>query len=169
MHAYVAPSYPVEELATMPASEAVDAEIKSLHALMSDSPEGVIRYPLDDAAATLGVYLSQEKHADYLHDQYRQTFAQFALYLSSAWGLRTHGPGVEALKAELTEAHAELEAELQALGMVREDGTRNMRVIKDAMIAACQEYGLPLRRTDAHENPRSASRGQGMNAPNTLA
>ena len=126
-------------------------EVKSLDAVIADVPEGVLRYPLEDAEATLGVYLSQEKHADYLKDQFRQAYAQFALYLSSAWGARTHGPGVAALKAELEVAHTELEAELQAVGLVREDGTRNMRAIKDQMIAACAEYGLPLRRTDAHQ------------------
>ena len=125
-------------------------EARNLDAIITDVPEGVIRYPLDDAATTLGVYLSQEKHAGYLKDQYRQAYADFVLYLSSVWGLRTWGPGVEALRAELAEAHEELSVELQALGMVRANGTRDMKVVKAAMIAACREYSLPLRRTDAH-------------------
>lgn len=132
--------------------EAVEDELRGLNAVIADVPEGVIRYPLDDAAATLGVYLSQEQHAaQYLKDQYRQSYADFVLYLSSAWGLRTFGPGVEALKAELEEAYDELKVELQALGMVRLDGSRNMRVVKDAMIAASRDYSLPLRRTAAHQ------------------
>lgn len=126
-------------------------EWKNLNAIVADVPEGCIRYPLNDAITTLDVWTAQEKHADhYLRDQYRQAYADFVLYLSSAWGLRTNAAGVEALRDELTEAHGELEGELRALGMVREDGTRNMRVVKDAMIAACKEYGLTLRRTDAH-------------------
>lgn len=128
----------------------VKNRLKNLDAMIADSPEGCIRYPLEDASCTLGVYLAQEKHAEYLHDQYRQSYADFVLYLSSAWGLRTHAPGVAALKAELEEAYVELAVELQALGMVREDGTRHMRAVKDAMISACREYGLPIRRTDAH-------------------
>lgn len=126
-------------------------EARNLDAIIADVPEGVIKYPLDDAEVELGVYQAQEKHAEYLTDQYRQAYADFVLYLSSAWGLRTYGPGVEALKAELEEAYVDLADELKAIDMVREDGTRNMRVIKDAMIAACREYALPLRRTEAHK------------------
>lgn len=125
-------------------------EIKNLDAIIADAPEGVIRYPLEDAACTLGVYQAQEKHADYLKDQFRQSYADFVLYLSSAWGLRTWGPGVEALKAELEEAHRELEEELQQLGLVRANGTRDMRRVKDQMIEACRILGLTLRRTDGH-------------------
>lgn len=131
--------------------EEYEKEIVSLDAVIADSPEGVIRYPLEDAAATLGVYLSQEKHAAYLKDQYRQTYAQFALYLSSAWGLRTHAPGVEALRAELEVAYAELEETFQELGYIRANGVRDMKAIKGLMIQTCAENGLPLRRTDGHE------------------
>ena len=132
------------------AVDALDREIKNLTAIVADVPEGVIQYPLDDAAATLGVFQAQEVHAEYLKDQFRQAYADFVLYLSSAWGLRTHAAGVEALRAELAEAHEEIAGELQALGLVRADGTRDMRRVKDAMIAACKEYSLPVRRTDAH-------------------
>jgi DNA polymerase I len=127
-------------------------EWNHLRALIADVPEGVINYPKLDAETTLGIYQAQEKHAEpYLRDQYRQSYADFVLYLSSVWGLRTYAPGVEALKAELTEAYGELAAELQAAGMVREDGTRNMRAVKDAMIAACAELAIPVRRTDVHQ------------------
>jgi DNA polymerase I len=125
-------------------------EVKNLDAIIADVPEGVIRYPLDDAAATLGVYQAQEKHAAYLKDQYRQAYADFVLYLSSVWGLRTHAEGVASLKAELEEARAEFETELQAIGLVRKDGTRDMKAVKAMMIEACREHGLPLRRTDGH-------------------
>ena len=131
-------------------AEVFAAEIKNLDALIADVPEGVIRYPLVDAETTLGVYQAQEVHAEYLKDQFRQSYADFVLYLSSVWGLRTHGPGVEALRAELAEAHGELEAELQALGMVRPDGTRDMKVVKAAMVSACTELALPIRRTESH-------------------
>jgi DNA polymerase-1 len=127
-----------------------EKELKSLDAIIADVPEGVIRYPLNDAEATLGVYISQEKHREYLADQYRQAYADFVLYLSSVWGLRTHGPGVEALKAELEEAHKELEGELVELGLVRENGTRDMKVVKRLMIDTCAANGLSLRRTDGH-------------------
>jgi DNA polymerase family A len=144
--------YPERNGYSAKALDALENEIKNLDAIIADVPEGVIRYPLDDASTALGVFQAQEKHADpYLRDQYRQAYACFVLYLSSTWGLRTHAPGVESLKAELTEAYGELEIAMQAAGMVRDDGTRNMRAIKDVMLAACREYSLPIRRTDAHE------------------
>lgn len=126
-------------------------EAKHLDAILADIPEGVIAYPLTDAITTLGVWQSQEAHAEYLRDQYRQSYADFVLYLSSCWGLRTDPKGVDALRAELSDAYDELSTELQALGMVRENGTRDMRVIKDKMIYACKEYSLPIRRTDGHD------------------
>lgn len=126
-------------------------EVRNLDAVIADVPEGAVRYPLEDATATIEVWQGQEKHADYLRDQYRQTFAQFVLYLSSVWGLRTYGPGVEALKAELEETKKEFEEELQAIGLVRADGSRNMKAVKAKMIETCREYGLTLRRTDGHK------------------
>ena len=126
-------------------------DVRRMRALIAAPPEGCIEYPLLDAVNTLGVFEAQEKHVAYLGDQFRQSYADFVLYLSSVWGLRTYGPGVAVLKAELEQAHAEIAAELTALGLVREDGTRNMRAVKDVMIATCRENKLPLRRTDAHE------------------
>jgi hypothetical protein len=141
-------------LAELPPNPAKDdpvyAEWKNLAAIAADVPEGVVRYPLEDARATLEVFQAQEKHAEYLGDQFRQARADFALYLSSCWGLRTHAPGVEALKGELEQARGEFEEDLRVLGMVRPDGTRDMKVVKAAMVEACREYSLPLRRTDAH-------------------
>jgi DNA polymerase-1 len=131
-------------------SDEDEAEIRNMSAIVADVPEGVIRYPLDDATATLGVYLAQEQHAEFLKDQYRQAYADFVLYLSAVWGLRTNAAGVDALEAELVEAHAELKAELQAAGLVREDGTRDMKAVKRLMIEVCREKGLTIRRTDAH-------------------
>jgi hypothetical protein len=139
------------ELPALTKDTEFEDEAKNLDAISADVPEGVVTYPLADATATLGVWQSQEVHAEYLHDQYRQSYADFVLYLSSCWGLRTDPAGVEALRAELDEAYGELSVELQALGMVREDGTRNMRVIKDKMLDACKAYSLTVRRTDGHD------------------
>ena len=144
-------AHPTDELQT---------EVKNLDAIIADVPEGVIRYPLEDATTTLGVYLSQEKHAEYLHDQYRQAYADFVLYLSSVWGLRTNEEGVDAMEAELQEAYDELAVELQELGLVRPDGTRNMKAVKAFMIEACRDLGLPLHRTDAHSDPSAKCGGK---------
>jgi DNA polymerase-1 len=135
-------------------------EVRDLQAIVADVPEGCIGYPLQDASTTLGVYLAQEKHKGYLQDQYRQAFADFVLHLSSAWGLRTYAPGVEALKEELTEARDEVEATLQEILLVRADGTRDMKAVKCAMIAACKEFGLPIRRTAGHAKANAKCGGR---------
>jgi DNA polymerase-1 len=145
--AEIAAAYPP---GTRDIPDAVIDELKHLDALLADDPNGVIQYPLDDASAALGVFMSQERHAEYLKDQFRQSYADFVLYLSSTWGLRTHADGVAALKAELQEAYDDLAEELTAAGLVRPNGTRNMRAVKDAMIAACRDLGVALRRTDGH-------------------
>lgn len=131
-------------------SKEIDIEVKNLDALIADVPEGCIRYPLEDATATIEIWQAQEKHAAYLKDQYRQAYADFVLYLSSAWGLRTHADGVSALKGELEEAYSEISGGLQALGLVREDGTRDMKAVKRLMIDTCRANGVPVRFTLAH-------------------
>ncbi len=139
------------ELPALPGKDkALAAEIANLDAIINDVPEGVIRYPLLDAETTLGVYQSQEIHSSYLKDEHRQAYAQFALYLSSTWGLRTHAPGVEALRLELQQAYEELAGEFEALGYVRPDGTRDMKAIKKLMVETCREQGIAIRRTDGH-------------------
>jgi DNA polymerase-1 len=135
------PAHEIEEL---------EREVKGCQAIVADVPEGVIRYPLEDASTCLGVYLSQEKHAAYLKDQYRQAYAYFVLYLSSAWGMRTSPEGVASLKAQLEDAYEEIQGELMELGFVRANGTRDMKLVKASMVAACREFGLPLRRTEGH-------------------
>lgn len=145
--------YNISGLSRSDLPEAIQTECRNLDAIFADAPEGVIRYPLDDASTTLGVYQAQEKHAEFLKDQYRQAYADFCLYLSSAWGLRTNPEGVEALRAELTEAHGELVEEMKTLGLVRSDGTRDMKKVKRLMIDTCRENALALRRTDAHTKP----------------
>jgi len=128
-------------------------EVRNLNAILADEPEGAIKYPLDDATATLEVYLAQEKHADYLRDQYRQSFAEFALYLSSAWGLRTNPGGVESLSVETEKALAEIEQDLVKANLVREDGTRDTKAAKRLMASVCRANAIPIRRTEGHTKP----------------
>jgi DNA polymerase-1 len=109
-------------------------------------------YPLDDARATSGVYFAQEKHIKYLDDQYRQTRYYFALHLSSTWGICVDGPGVQSLKAAIAAERDELEAELVEAGLVREDGTCDMKAAKARMVAVCREQGLDIIFTDKHHD-----------------
>ncbi len=113
-------------------------------------PMRCAEYPLDDARATLAIYLAQEKHAAYLADQFRQARAAWALHLSSAWGLRTDEVGVETLRRETQAEYDDVEQELKQLGLVRENGTRDTKAAVSRMLHVCEEEKLTVRRTASH-------------------
>src|ERR1700722_10124079 len=140
-------------------------EIAGLKSIVQPDPSQCIIYPKDDAWATALVHHAQEKHADYLHDQFRQARAAWALHLSSAWGLRTDRAGVDILRAETEAQLEELETEMLALGFVRPDGSRDTKAVKARMIEVCAREGATLRRTDGHEKPGKCKRLDGTSVP----
>jgi len=110
-------------------------------------PKGAKQYPIEDARTTLDVYVDQENHNALLQDQYRQARAAWWLHLMSAWGLRTDAAGVEALSKELHARYHEAEARLQAIGLVRDNGTRDTKAAAAYMIEACEKRNALVRRT----------------------
>lgn len=139
------------------------AEVKGM---ISASPSEVVTYPIDDARTTLAVFEAQEVHADpWLADQYRQSRRAWWLHLTSAWGLRTDRGGVAELQLATERAVRELEAMLQAEGLVKKDGSRDTKQAKVKMLSVCgwgwdeglgkyepsREGYLPLRLTDSGE------------------
>lgn len=133
--------------------KALQKVITGIRDMVASLPEQCLRYPLEDARATLATFFAQEKHASYLDDQYRQTYAALALSLSSAWGLRTDALGVEVLRRETLARLEDNEIDLQEAGLVRENGVRDTKAAKARMVLICEREGLTLRRTDAHANP----------------
>lgn len=115
---------------------------------LRDWPEGARTYPLEDARATLEVFLSQEVHVQYVPDQFRQARAAWALHLTAVWGLRTHKAGVDKLEAETLAALAGVEDDLKAAGLVRPDGSRDTKAAAARMVDVCAKGGLTLRLTD---------------------
>lgn len=130
--------------------KALTKERDGLAEMIAGDPNRCTEYPLDDARATLAVYLAQEKHAFYLKDQFRQARFAFAAYLSSCWGICVDGEGAKALRAQVEAEIAELEEELFLAGLIREDGTRDTKAAKARMIQVCREEGFVIVRTDAH-------------------
>ena len=118
-----------------------------LHTPLSEWPEGARTYPLEDARATLDVFLKQEEHAQYIPDQFRQARAGWALHLTSVWGLRTHAPGVDKLEQETIAALAAIEQGLKEAGLVRADGSRDTKRAKAVMVQVCEQLGKPVRLT----------------------
>ncbi len=125
-------------------------QIDGLNDMIAGDPSRATTYAKEDATATLGVHDKQEVHATYLKDQYRQARAYFALYLQSAWGLRTDAAGVETLKKAIEAELEELTEELIEEGLVRANGSRDTKAAKARMIAVCKAAGIPVIRTDAH-------------------
>lgn len=140
-----------ERLASLPDDEHHAKEREGLRLMIEGDPDRCTTYPLDDARATLAVYQAQEKHADYLADQYRQARAAFWLHLSSAWGLRTDAAGVATLRSETTALLADVEATLREAGLVREDGSRDTKAAAARMVEVCRRNGQTLRRTATHD------------------
>ena len=130
---------------------------KDIEGLLAASPEECVHYALEDGRTTLALYESQEKHfAPLLKDQFRQARAAFALHLSSAWGLYTDEDAVEVLEKQLLEEFEALKFELQQEGIIRADGTADTAKAKAAMVAACDEEGLPVARTKGGDVSLSA-------------
>jgi DNA polymerase family A len=119
-----------------------------LHTPIAEWPEGARTYPLEDARATLEVFSKQDEHARYIPDQFRQARGAWALHLTSVWGLRTHAPGVDKLESETVAALAAIEGDLRAAGLVRDNGSRNVKAARALMVQVCQKLGKPVRLTD---------------------
>lgn len=135
-------------------------ETKARELLPDEDPYGVIHYPLEDARATRDVYEAQEKHAEYLDDQFRQARFQFAIQLVSNWGVRTSPNGVAQFRHETALSYNTLregliakglitrkETKKKATGLIEVSFTRNTKEAKARIIAACEAEGLPIRQT----------------------
>lgn len=97
-------------------------------------------YLNDDVTALARCWANQEEarghEPDLFCDEDAQARAYFALYLSSAWGITTDAAKVQALAAQVLSGRGELEQRLQASGVVRKDGSRDMKVLRELVIKA---------------------------------
>lgn len=124
--------------------------IESLNGMIGSDPSRAVSYPLDDARATLAIYYAQEKHREWLSNQYEQAYAAWWLYLSSAWGLKTDKQSADILEREATEELTHLTDTLLEGGILREDGTRDVKRMREHVVKVCNELKRAVRMTDAH-------------------
>jgi 3'-5' exonuclease len=113
---------------------------------VSEWPADAVKYACDDAAATLIAYMSQRDRYDpaFFVDEPAQCRKFWALHLISTWGIRTSARGVASLEKGTREA-LEVNAEiLREHRLLRDDGTRDTKAAKAAMIEACAEQGIPV-------------------------
>lgn len=136
------------EFAANPKTFSDKETLGHLRGMIGSDPGEVVRYPLDDATSTLDCFIPQERHAEFLEDQFRQARKDFWLHLASTWGLRTNAPGVERLQRETERERDEVRGALVAAGLVRPDGSRDTKAATAHMLAVCKAKGIAPRLTD---------------------
>lgn len=131
---------------------------------LEDWPAAAVDYPLQDAERPLRVFAAQAERAKELRaleemrgvweskpgeipDEIPQTRKALWLQLMSSWGLRTDPAMVAEVRADYERDQAEVRRRLMPLGLIREDGTRDMEVIRDRVLKAYAARGLEAPRT----------------------
>lgn len=107
-------------------------------------PEGAKHYALTDAQVTLEIAFAQENQDRYLEDQFRQARAAWFLQLMRCWGLRTDAEAVRELEDQLQTEHDFCQSGLIQAGLVRENGTRDIKAAARYMRKVCEEKGLAV-------------------------
>ena len=108
---------------------------------LKDWPKGAQQYPVQDAVATWEAWEGQnkfvhERNPDMLVDLPAQLRAHWALHLASVYGLKTDGAAVESLARDVEAVITRLRTKLQDAGLVRPDGSRDMKAAKDRLLKA---------------------------------
>lgn len=102
---------------------------------LQDWPEEPKQYAIGDGVVTLGAVVAQEADAapGILDDQYRQTRADLALNLISTWGIITDAAALAELRRMVEADLATYRAGLLQSGLVRANGSRNMKLAMEIM------------------------------------
>lgn len=105
---------------------------------LSQWPKRAIDYAVEDAVGARCVSeLQWLKYESVLRtESYAQARAALALHLMSAWGVRTHEKGVDALEAWVRSRYDELTVTLTESGLVRKNGTRDTKKARERICAA---------------------------------
>lgn len=102
-------------------------------------PSGAIDYAADDAIATLEVFQSQRKLRAYLKNESAQVQAHFALHLMSCHGFMTDPTAIDELETRVVEEIKSIKKALIKAGLVRPDGSRDMKAAIRRMVKVCKD------------------------------
>jgi len=102
---------------------------------IAEWPLAATRYALDDAIHTLAIAKKQKERFD-LPDLARRMRAAWALQLAGAWGLRTDPVAVNDLAIRVRGSIASARSVLQSTGLIRENGTKDLSLIRDRVRSA---------------------------------
>ena len=115
---------------------------------LSEYPESYIQYPKKDAESTGRTWeraRSRGKRVS-LEAIASETRAAVWLHLCASWGVRTNAENVESLRRAATEAVEQLREQVESYGFIRPDGSKDTKVIKQAVWDAYGE-SPPLAKT----------------------
>jgi DNA polymerase I-like protein with 3'-5' exonuclease and polymerase domains len=99
-------------------------------------PAEAREYAEKDSEFTLAVFKAQEADSQYLEQEYTETQAAFALHLASCWGMRTDPAWVKEFHRKISKEYEEQVLIAKADGFIREDGTKDMAIIRAAVSKA---------------------------------
>lgn len=110
---------------------------------------GAREYPVKDTHATRLLWLDQEDEGrEFLEDQYRQARAAFWMQLMASWGFTTDPQGVAAFAKATQQHYDDIAQSLIRAGLLRPDGTRNIKAAQAQMVMACRNKGIEIPRSD---------------------
>ena len=132
---------------------------------VSQWPQGHVDYALNDARAEVEVYLEQGRRVgkpdpqalspwEVSPDEYAQTAAAFALYLASVWGCRVDPVQWQKMHDDCLRDREQAEKLVQALNVIREDGSLNKKRLQELVVDACVKRGKPVPMTDHATKPQ---------------
>lgn len=114
------------------------------HLPVSAYPADASKYLVEDVKACFELYQAQQARSEWVVDQFRQTRAAVCLGLISAWGFATDRDTVEEVYAETAADLETARAVCTEHGLVRPDGSRNVKAASARLVAAYAALGKPV-------------------------
>lgn len=110
-------------------------------------PEAAVEYAQKDAEILWPIFNSQQENIEMLDDQFRQVRAAMALHLMSAWGVRTDGKAIAELDERIQKEWEVIAKDLQEVGLLRSNGSRNTKMAKAMMLDTVGVEGCTITNT----------------------
>lgn len=130
---------------------------------LKDWPEGAKQYAIDDTQIAIDVYCDQRREmleddeSGEVPNSIEQARAHWALSLMTTWGIRTNGAKVSIFKRELEIRLAVFEKALKKVGFIRENGTKDLKAIREFLERVELPEGIELLKTAKGSVSTSAS------------
>jgi len=128
---------------------------------LEEWPKAAIKYAAEDAWITSRVFGKQRKALEIagvgevvcssygaVTNEEEQTRAAWALHLITLWGIETDPEAVQALEEQLTEKIEDLHARLKKQGLLRDNGTKDLKTLRERVEEAYTLRDLIVPRTE---------------------